>query len=347
MATFYQTLLNELKEFHVILKISLYISSIWDLDFQQLTGIIHSFCISHKLWDCDVLLLNFISVLFPLCLMVLTYTLIELHARDFRIVVCCWKPFHSCCVRVRRNWSAFDSIIHAYASLLLLSFATLNYNAFELLRSTNVYSANRVEKENVLINHPDIHVFTRKYVYYCVVVLLLLFLLGVCPSVLLLLYPIQLFRRNLQRFLSQRWLIRLNIFVETFLGSFKDGCNGSHNFRIIPGLVACLVLFLNVLGCLAHVVQYNVYLILTFVACFALFAVLCAYACPCKSSLINLSLTFHFMWIAALGFLMTLWWQDLDMDSTVLASLFAICVPFPHTLMFMWVLYEVDKKVIH
>jgi len=42
---------------------------------------------------------------YPLFLLVITYVCIEVHARNFRLVVYLWKPFHRCFAKVRRNWS--------------------------------------------------------------------------------------------------------------------------------------------------------------------------------------------------------------------------------------------------
>ena len=53
-------------------------------------------CISESLNNMNVLLLNFVSVLYPLFLVISTYILIELHARNFRPIVIMWKPFGRC-----------------------------------------------------------------------------------------------------------------------------------------------------------------------------------------------------------------------------------------------------------
>lgn len=342
----YQTSVMELKGFGYIMKLSLYISAAWDLDFLQVTNTIQPYCISPKLGNIDLFLLNFITALLPLCLVILSYVLIELHAHGFRIVVYCWKPLHSCFVRVRRNWSASDSIIHSYASLLLLSIASLNYNAFEILRLTDVYNASGVVKKNVLVNSPSVNAYTSKYAYYCIIVVLVLFFLGVCPSFLLLLYPIRLFRKMLHRCCSQRLVVKLNVFVETFQGPFKDGCNGTRDFRIIPGVAGCTLLCIEVVLCIAHAVHLNKYITTICAVFLALCSVLCAYTHPCKSSISNRSLTFHLMWLAILSALMALWWQDLEMDSKVLRYLFVIVTPVPHVLLLIWILYKVGNKMV-
>ena len=194
----------------------------------------------------------FLSVFYPLFLVIFTFVLVELHAHNCRIVVCCWKPFHLCFVSIRRNWSASDSVVYAFTSLLLLSFAILNYNAYELLKTINIYNANGdTVRRNVLFNHPSKHLYSHKYAYFGVVVVTLLFFFGICPSLLLLLYPIRYFRVKLQRCCSQRLQITMNMFVETIHGPFKDGCNGTHDFRTVAGLVVCLILLFNTFCCLA------------------------------------------------------------------------------------------------
>ena len=57
--------------------IFLLLSAVWSLDFLPVTIFIPPFCINHKLWDFDMLLLNFISVLSPLFLLVVTYVFIS------------------------------------------------------------------------------------------------------------------------------------------------------------------------------------------------------------------------------------------------------------------------------
>ena len=294
MASFYETLVLQLNA--LFAAIFLLLSAIWSLDFLPVTIFIPPFCISRKLWDFDMLLLNFfISVLSPLFLLVVTYVFIELHARGFKVIVYCWKPFHPCFARIRRNWSSSDTVIHAFASLMFLSFTSLNYNAHQLLSSTSIFISNSTHplKSNVLINAPNIPVHRPKYIYYPVIALILVFFLGVLPTLLLLLYPIRMFRVRLQRCCSQRWLIRLNTFVETFQGSFKDGCNGTRDFRIVPGVIGCLILLLAAVSCLVHGSHYGNYFIPAVMMCLALLSVLSAYIKPCKSSIANLSLTFH------------------------------------------------------
>ena len=263
----------------------------------------------------------------------------------------CWKPFNFCFAKFRRNLSTSDSIINAFASLMLLSFLTMNYNAYTIFNSINVYTANSSSGPlltGILLYHPTTtHAFLKEpqYICYLVITIMLLFFLGVVPSLLLLLYPIRKFRVQLQRFFSQRLLLKLDTFVETFQGPFKDGLNGTRDFRIVPGILALLILTSSIYNCLRHDNNYHLYIIPLYVVVIATLCVLCAYLHPFKSSSGNLSVTFHLMLSAAIGILYILFMEDLDMNTNVLLFAFVIILPLPHLVMFVWVCYKIQKKV--
>ena len=335
IVTFYQLTLYELHSYSWVLRASLFLSGFWVTDFSLLGG---NYCISKSLNYMDVLLLNFVSVLYPQLLVISTYILIELHARNVRLFVIMWKPFGRCFAKIRRNWSATDSIVHAYATLFLMSFATLNHNALQLLESTNAYNSTGKVYTNVVKNRPSVHVYSSEYIPYLIIVVTLMFFLGVCPTALLCIYSIKIFRRKLNNCCSQRIQIVLNTFVETFHGTFKDGLNGTRDYRILPALALIMVMFSAGLGSLGNVV--NVYLISSFVVLLVLSSFLIAYARPCKSFLTNLSLSFHTMWTATIGVILTYWIGNVTISTSSLVILFACTVPVPHILMISWVVYK-------
>ena len=325
---------------------SFVLSSLWCLDIFHIAHIIRPFCISSQLKMWDVILLNFISVLSPLLLAGITYFMIEIYMRycTFR----CWMPFRHCFSLVR-NWSATDSIIHAYASLYILAFPLLNYSAYKFLKATNLYGQEgNVVKHNVLIMNPTSQVYTHKMIAYFIIVMTLLFFLGILPSLFLLFYPTKIFRAKLETCFSQRCLIGLNTFMETFQGPLKNGCNGTRDFRIIPGLIGCSVLIYTVFSCIHHVVSHDSsYFLLALSTALAAASVLTAYLRPCKSSLANLSITFHCMWMAGFAMIISLWNIAPSVQSSVLMVLVGVCPPLPHLLMAIWLLHMLDTKVLH
>ena len=54
----------------------------------------------------------------------------------------------------------------------------------------------------------------------------------VSPTILLILYPTRLFRKCVSCCGFRRWHA-LHMFVESFQGQYKDGTNGTHDFRMV------------------------------------------------------------------------------------------------------------------
>ena len=290
---FYELLLHTLNNYRRILDVSLFFSSFWAMDYSPLYG---GSCISQSFNNLDVMLLNFVSVFYPLVLMLLSYIFIELHAK---LVVLMWKPFKKCFSKIRRNWSATHSIIHAYATLLLLSFSTLNYNAYQLLRATNVHNNTEQLYTGVLYNQPSTHLFSSKYMLYFVIVLGFMLFLGVIPTALLCIHSVKLFRKKLNNCCSQRIQIALNTFADTFNGTCEDGLNGTRDYRVLPALLAVLIMLSAIIGTLGHVL--NISVLPVFVIMLVLASFIIAYTLPCKSFWTNASLSFHMMWSATVG----------------------------------------------
>ena len=69
----YGTVLAYLKHCKPIFKVTQILASVWSLDFLQLSHVFPQFCISDKLSDLDVVLLNFVqSVTFPFLISIST-----------------------------------------------------------------------------------------------------------------------------------------------------------------------------------------------------------------------------------------------------------------------------------
>ena len=339
--TFYQLLLHELNSYGWVLQASLFLSSFWAMDFSLLGGY---YCISESLNNINILLLNFISVLYPILLMISMYTLIELHARNFRPIVIMWKPFGRCFSKIRRNWSATDSIVHAYATLFFLSFAILNHNALHLLQSANVYNSTGKVYTNVLVNRPSIHVYSSEYIPYFIIVLTLMFFLGVCPTALLCIYSIKMFPRKLNNCCSYRIQIVLNTFVETFQGTFKDGLNGTRNYRILPALFLIIIMVTTILASFSDV--FSMYIVGSYdIVLLVLSSFLIAFARPCKSFLTNLSLSFHMFWSATADVILMIWIGNVNLSSLFLVKILTGMFLVPHILIISWAIYKLLRNI--
>ena len=73
-------------------------------------------------------------------------------------------------------------------------------------------------------------------------------------------------------------------------------------------------------------------------------SVVLAYLRPCKSLLMNISLSFHF---TVIGFaIVTLTWaQNFLISTETIAIALAVITAFPHILMFMWAGYNISNHI--
>ena len=88
-----------------------------------------------------MLALQYVSAFYPLLLIALTYACVELHGHNFRPIVWLWKPFHRCCVNVRRRWDTKASLIDVFATFLLLSYSKLLFVLAFLFKGTEIFNA--------------------------------------------------------------------------------------------------------------------------------------------------------------------------------------------------------------
>ena len=331
MKQFYQLILNEIRNYRWILDGSLFISEFWVMDYSQFFG---DFCISSSFNSLNIYYLNYISVVYPLLLMFISYLFIELHARNFRPVIYIWKPFSVCFVKIRRL-SATDSIIHAYATLLILSFSSLNYNSFELLRVTNVYYSNRTQTIGVLYHRPSIVTYTYQHIIQYSFVMVILFLLGIIPTLLLCIYSIKILRRKINNCFSQRAQIAINTFINTIQATFKD------KYMILPAVFALIMILFTIFGTIGN--SISLYILPIFSPILAVAATATAYARPCVSSTTNISLCFHLLWMAAIG--NALCGYVVDISTINAAKLFVVMVPVPHILVLSWCSYKILHRI--
>ena len=117
-------------------KILLTLYGVFNLDFFHYG--LPPFCISSQLRPIYVVFLGYISALFPFILMLFTWLCVELHGRNFRPIVCLWRPFHGCFVRLRRGWNTKSDLIDVFSSFLLLSYCKIMYQIVLTVSSAEI-----------------------------------------------------------------------------------------------------------------------------------------------------------------------------------------------------------------
>ena len=229
---------DELEGFsHRMLKVMLTLCGLWNLDFFRL--IVPPFCLSPNMKNLLAFALEYIEAFYPLILILITYICIKLHDHNFRPVVLLWKPFHRCFVYFRRSWDSEASIINAFATFLLLSFAKILFVSFTLLYWIQAKVANRNGTvfctRHVMYYDSTVQLHSADHLPFAVVSICVGLLFIVFPILLLILYPTRIFRKCITCCQFRRWHA-LHTFMEAFQGHYKDGTNGTQDLRMVSAL---------------------------------------------------------------------------------------------------------------
>ena len=228
-----------------ILKIFMLFCSIWNLDI--LKGVYPNICLDVS--TLTVLSLEYIVALYPLALVVLSYILITLHARNYRIVVFAWRPFRYLFTFFRRNWDIRSTVIDTYTSFFQLSFLKIVGISCDLLIPIPDYKTNRngYTKSLVLYYDGSVKFLSHEHLPHAILAFILLLVFCILPTLLLLLYPFRWFQVVLSslRLRSQM----LQAVMDSFQGYYKDGTEeGTRDcrwFSAVPLLVCYTFMILN------------------------------------------------------------------------------------------------------
>ena len=254
---------------YVALQVLLVLCGIWSLDFFR--SVIPPFCVSSNIKAVHALAPEYIVAFYPIFLILITYVCIKLHDNNFRPVVWLWKPFHRYFVHFRRRWDSKASIVNAFTTFLLLSFSKILFVSFTLLYTSyvDVYDHDVIHKECVLYFDSTVGCYSQEHLIFATIAICVLLIFIISPIILLILYPTRLFRKCVSCCGFRRWHA-LHMFVESFQGEYKDGTNGTRDFR----MASATFLILRILILVSF---HNYSLWISAVAQFALICAVCFY----------------------------------------------------------------------
>ena len=277
--------LQEMKSLTVLIDVVRVLCGIWNLDFFRY--LVPLFCVSSHLDTTQALSLEYLHILYPFLLILVTLICIELHARNFKPIVLLWKPFHMIITRLRRSLDPRASIINAFSTFLLLalskSIVITNYS-FAVTFVRMYFGATDIYYPVILYADPTIHFYSKQHLPYLIGSILLLILFFAFPTLLLCLYPIRIFRKLLSHCLSLRWQHAVSAFIDTFQGHYKDGTNGTRDYRAASS-IHLLVIFVVIVVSFGH--QMKTHFLEYVQPGFMIMSLFYALVRPCKQEYAN------------------------------------------------------------
>ena len=237
---------------HVLLKVMLALCGFWNLDLFR--SIVPPFCVSPKMKNLHAFALEYFEAFYPAILILITYICVKLHDHNFRPIVLLCRPIHRCFVYFRSHWDSKGSIINAFATFLILSFTKILFVSFNLLYAIRPKILNRngtlLSSNLVAYYDSSTEYFSKHHLPFAVLNLCVVLVFIAFPTVLLILYPTRIFRKCTTCCRFRRWHA-LHIFMDVFQGQYKDGTNGTRDFRMVSALylvfrIAALLDYLSV-----------------------------------------------------------------------------------------------------
>ncbi len=217
----------------------------------------------------QILALDYIIAAYPLLLILITYSLVELHGRNCKIVVWLWKPFRRRFIHIQRTYIQ-TSLVDAFASFLLLSYVKFLSVSFDFLIPVHLHDVHGESMEPYLYFDGTVEYFGKQHFPYAVLAITILIIFNILPLLLLCLYPCRCFQKVLNYYGLR--CQALHIFMDAFHNGYKNGTEGTRDcryfsvayllMRIFYFINATLVLASVVMGCFIVGVQFIVFAIL-------------------------------------------------------------------------------------
>ena len=199
-------------------KIILTILCVTNLDFFRL--LYSPFCLHPNLNMLHIMSLDYIVALYPFLLILITYVLVTLYDRNYRLLVWIWKPFKWCIYHYSKQWNIRSSFIEIFATFTLLSYVKILGISASLLLMTRTYDVTgKALKKNYLLMDASIEYFGSEHLPFAVLALLVITVFVLLPFLLLLLYPCRCFHRCLNYFGLR--CPTLHILMDAFQGSYR------------------------------------------------------------------------------------------------------------------------------
>ena len=297
----------------------------WNLRF--LKAFIPPFCISDKITGVHVLLLNSLPSIYPIVLVIMSFILIDLHGRNYKVIRILCKPFALVLRKAQTRAVTSDALIRAFATFILLSSTTNMFAMYAMLQSVHMWrNTDHSLYRTVLYFDANIDFLSRSHIVFLLIASVQCFFLVLIPSVVLSLYPSR-FYRFLSRGINARKQQAIRTFAEALHSCFKDGLNGTLDYRAVAGV---LIFGFPLLGVWCLVVQktiasqYDIDICACYAFSFLSFFI--SYARPCKSTVTNMSLSFYSFLFGVCGLAHYLWMLNVSTgtESLKLAFLFII-----------------------
>ena len=235
----------------IIIKIVFSLYGVWNFDFFRI--FYSDICLG--IGFLPTLALDYVIAVYPLLLMAITYHLVKLYDKNFRVIVIMWKPFRALFFIFKKNFDVRTSMIDSCVTFFYLSSVKFLSVTFDLLVPTPVYELHQDGYNYTfgLYYSGDIEYFGKEHLPYAILAIIVSIVFVVLPLTVLALYPFAFFQKFLNC-IPVRWHI-LHTFMDAFQGVYKDGTEpGTRDCRWF----AAVFFLVRVIGFVVYAFAHNI-----------------------------------------------------------------------------------------
>ena len=213
-----------------VLNIGLTLSGFWNLDFFR--DIIPHFCVTPHLINFDMIAYRLFFSIYPFLLLVILVVCIKLYNRGIKPIVWLWKLIVQYLARRRRSFNSNASLVDSMATFILLSYFNIASIVTYYLQWIHVHiMCGYSYSYMTFFIRPD----GKNKLLHRIPIILVAVMVLVLPPILLITYPSKVFRKCLVCTRLNNWQ-PLHMFVEKFQGDYKDGTQGTYDYRFLSGI---------------------------------------------------------------------------------------------------------------
>ena len=219
---------------HTFTKILVSVVSILNMDFFR--EFLPPMCISKSLKAIHMLFFDFLIAIYPLVLTIVIFIAFDLYDRHFKLLVLFSYPIRKVFSYFHASWDPRTNILNVYITFFLLSYTKLLFASISLLVAVNTYNKRGEITSTVLLYDPSIIFFSAEHIPYVILAMSTILTFILLPACVLLFYPTRFFRKCISLSGFKRTQVILNHIMDIFQGWYKDGTEGSRDYRYLSTL---------------------------------------------------------------------------------------------------------------
>ena len=226
------------------------IAGFWNLDFFRMAY--NSFCLHPNASAMEIMALDYVTAVYPILLIIVTYGIVTLYDQQhFHLLSCAQKLCGSIHKLLRIQWNIRTSLVKVFASFIFLSSTRLLFASMNFLVPIKIHTYPQNSDKHIqlsmgwyLLNAPTVEYFGKQHLPFALLAVTLSFLLFILPMILLFVYPFRWFQHLLNKLRINSLILRT--FMDVFQGPFKDGTNGTKDYRYFSGFLLLLKLVIDI-----------------------------------------------------------------------------------------------------